>query len=477
MRARFQRFINTKSLLQLVLITRSGDLRRRVLLDESKSSNSIPAESVLFPELRRRNLCGSQPAQPDDSRSHLSPCSVLHSFCRSNEEEEKGEGSMNLYRSFGNLMEAWVVDGRAVRTPDFLAERSEDEPPSPPSSDADTNLRSESVDSGVETASSDISFPTVNVSVDLDPFTPSASQSPISAFPAPISSSSSSPYLKLNKSKVEEALMRAESFREERKMTAADEVVRRKPLETLSVKGHMFDLSRGQRSGSFVLRKTSSPAQLVRHMSDAPRRPQSAIYERPIFDCIPKVSSEAEKPELSPGLQYLEQVCQMLEEYARDQLHHNTLHSEPIEEAQEEQAAGSCQSEEADGEAEESCVSLNNTQTHRSNSEAQQRPRERPFGHFRQRSASDTNLASLHLRRLKLNHQEYNLSSHDLQERPEEDQENQDGQNDGLVKSKNYWRFKFGSLRVKEEDKRSSHGSTRRRLSQFFKRRRKTGPV
>ncbi|XP_072311467.1 uncharacterized protein [Eucyclogobius newberryi] len=376
---------------------------------------------------------------------------------------------MNLYRSFGNLMEAWVSE--AAQEPDWL-ERNEDDPPSPPS-DADTNVCSESVDSGVETASSDISFPTASMSVDLDPFTPPPSQCPVLSFPA--ISSSSTPSLMSNRSIVEQALLRVESFREKRKVGSVDEVVMRRPLSSLFPQRHTSDLARGQRSGSFVLRKTSNSSLLVRHTSEAQRRPQSAIYDRQTFDCIPKVLTGAERSELSPGLQYLEQVCQMLEEYAREQLHHNTPPTETIEESDDKQAAGTCHFEPVDEKE-----GLEKTRAEASPSLSQQK-RERRYGHFRQRSASDTNLASLHLRRLKLDYEECRLSSHDLQETAEEDQENQECQEDGLNKSKNYWRFKFGSMR--RDEKKSpqmlplDRSSTRRRLSQFFRKRRKTGPI
>ncbi|XP_033832280.1 uncharacterized protein si:dkey-106l3.7 [Periophthalmus magnuspinnatus] len=372
---------------------------------------------------------------------------------------------MNLYRSFGNLMEAWVTEGASE--PDWL-ERNEEDPPSPPS-DVDTNVRSESVDSGVETASSDISFPTTSVSVDLDTFTPPTSQFPVLSFP-----SSSSPYLMANRSKVEQALLRVESFREKRKEAPVDEMVRRQPLSSLLPKRHTPDLVRSQRSSSFVLRKTSSSSPLIRQISQGQRRPQSAIYDRQqTLNYIPKVLTGAEKSELSPGLQYLEQVCQMLEEYAQEQLHHNTQHTKALE---EEQVAGTCHFEAV--EKEELCQSSEETQLDPSSSVPQQR-RERLHGHFRQRSASDTNLASLHLRRLKLDYEECNLSTHGLQEKAEEDQENQDCRKDDLSKSKNYWRFKFGSMR-KVDEKNSPQmlsSSTRRRLSQLFRRRRKTGPV
>lgn len=359
-------------------------------------------------------------------------------------------------------------------------ERREDDPPSPPS-DVDTNVRSESVDSGVETASSDSSFPTTSVLADLDLFSPerqdtSVSQSPVLSLPAPSSSCSSSPYLMLNKSKVEQALSRIESMREKRQ--AGTEVVRRRPLSSLLSSRQTSDLVRGQRSGSFGLRKSPSPSLPVRQMSEVKRRPQSAIYFRQTSDTIPEVFFGARKPELSPGLQYLDQVCQMLEEYAREQLHLNAQ-TEAVEETQAEQATSTCRDVAVEKEVPR-CRFLEKIQVEPSSSVPPQR-REKFYSHFRQRSASDTNLASLHLRQLKVNYKDHNMSSHDLLETAEEDQENQECQN-GLNKSKSFWKLKFGSFRREDATKSQQmlsfeKSSTRRRLSQLFRRRRKTGPV
>lgn len=356
------------------------------------------------------------------------------------------------------------------------SERREDDPPSPPS-DVDTNVRSESVDSGVETASSDSSFPNTSVSADLDMFAPERqdtpmSQSPALSLPATSSSLSSSPYLP-NRSKVEQALTRIESIKDKRLGGEVDEVVRRRPLSSLLSKRHTSDLVRGQRSGSFGLRTSPSPFLLVRQMSEVPRRPQSAIYDRQISDTIPEVFFEAGKSELSPGLQYLEQVCQMLEEYAREQLFLNPQ-TEAIEETQEEQAVGPCQ----DVQEVPTCRFLDKIQVEPSPPQR----REKSYGHFRHRSASDTNLASLHLRRMKLDYVDHNLSSHDLLETAEDELNNQESQNNAINKSKSYWRLKLSSLRRGDAAKSQQmlpfeKSSTRRRLSQLFRRRRKTGPV
>ena len=117
---------------------------------------------------------------------------------------QRDRGKMNLYRSFGNLMEAWVTEGAQGSDSAWLGNNYED--PSMRSSDVGTNIRTESVDSGVETASSVTSLPPTPSSVsadhtEIDSFTPererdSTSQSPILSFPVPPSSSSSSPHLR-----------------------------------------------------------------------------------------------------------------------------------------------------------------------------------------------------------------------------------------------------------------------------------------
>lgn len=360
-------------------------------------------------------------------------------------------------------------------------DHSEDGPPSP-LSDVETNVRSESVDSGVETASSDSSFPTLSVSADLDTLTPERQdspmwQSPILSLPAPSSSSSSSPYLTPNRSKVEQALSRTESIREKTQTATVDEVVKRRPLASLLPKRHTSELVRGQRLGSFGRSMFPSSSELVRQMSEVQRRPQSAIYDRQVSDIIPEGVSGSRRSELSPGLQYLEQVCQMLEEYARDQLHINTQ-AGAIKTTQEEQATGMC-SEVAVTKEVPPCQLFGKMYVEPSSGVCLQ-GKENFCGHFRQRSASDTNLASLHLRRMKLDSINHNLCSHDLLENAQEEQENQ--QNDGLNKSKSYWRLKFGSLKRDGTTKSQQmlpfeKGFARRRLSQLFRRRRKTGPI
>lgn len=172
---------------------------------------------------------------------------------------------MNLYRSFGNLMEAWVTEGTQGLDSEWLGINEEDSPS--PSS----NPRSESVDSGVETASSETSFP-ATYSTDLD-----ASTSPVLSSPVLSSSSSSSPHLHPSRAqdilsqKLERVLQRADS-KHLRELPTVDEVPRLRP------KRHTSELVRGQRSESLGLRTLHLSAP-TRQMSEKSQRPVSMSYD------------------------------------------------------------------------------------------------------------------------------------------------------------------------------------------------------
>ncbi|XP_008288228.1 uncharacterized protein LOC103363308 [Stegastes partitus] len=406
---------------------------------------------------------------------------------------------MNLYRSFGNLMEAWLTEGNPP-CPDseWLGHNAEDcLTPQP------ENLRSESVDSGVETASCDMSSPAASAdNADMDLFTPrltpaSTSQSPVLLSPVPSSSSSSSPHLGLGRaekspaaavlhSKLEQALQRTDSkqLKDNQKAPTVEEVLGRRPRASFLPKRHTSELVRGQRSGSFGPRRTVNTSVPVRQMSDVCRRPLSALsYDKPRSEGL----GGQDGTELSPGLNYLEQVCQMLEEIARQQMHSRALQTEmdALCEDQDTQAADACQSDSTAAEEDlASCQRLEHTENREQSSSEPQRRRAFPYGHFRQRSASDTTLAALHLRRLREDCRGQHLSSDDLLEEEEENYETQDSTKKETSKSHKTWRLKFGSLRGEEsadtkgqQMQSSEKNSARRRLSQLFRRRRKTVPV
>lgn len=202
---------------------------------------------------------------------------------------------MNLYRSFGNLMEAWVTE-------EGQCSGNNDEDSPSPSSDTGTTLRSDSVDSGVETASSDTSFPATPCSIstdnaEKDTFTPqregegltpaSTSQSPVFSSPVPSVTSSSSPRIcprgapegsTTLHQKVEQALQRTNSKNPE--PLTVDEVLRRRPRASFLPKRHASELVRGQRPESCGLRRTVNQSMTVRQMSEMCRRPMSRSFDK-----------------------------------------------------------------------------------------------------------------------------------------------------------------------------------------------------
>lgn len=191
---------------------------------------------------------------------------------------------------------------------------------------------------------------------------------------------------------------------------------------------------------------------------------------------------EQEGTRLSPGLYYLEQVCQMLEEIARQQMHSRALQMETdaLREHQSievNQTLNTCQSDSKAAEEDVSfCQSLENTESAEP-SEPQPR-RDYPYTHFRQRSASDTNISTLHIKQLNADYRGQHLSTHDLLEKDEEDHENQ-GSDKEETNNKRNWRMKFGSWKkgeyaVSDPNGQKTHSSernsARRRLSQMFRR-------
>ncbi|XP_044031140.1 uncharacterized protein si:dkey-106l3.7 isoform X1 [Siniperca chuatsi] len=417
---------------------------------------------------------------------------------------------MNLYRTFGNLMEAWVREEGQCSDSDWLRNNDEDSPT--PSSDTGTNLRSESVDSGVETASSDTSFPAASCSVstdntEIDTFTPeregdrftpaSTSQSPVFSSPVPSSSSSFSSRLCPSRAqeastilhqKVEQTLQRTDSehLKDNIEPLTVDEVLRRRPQAPFLPKRHYSELVRGQRSDSFGLRRTVNPSVPMRQMC---RRPMSMSCDKQPAQTRLEDLGEQEGKGLSPGLSYLEQVCQMLEEIARQQMHTLALQMETnaLREHQHAEALDNCQSDSKVAEEDlSSCQRLENTESaEHSSSEPQQR---KDYLHrHRQRSASDTTIATLHLRKLNADCRGHRLSTDNRMEKVEEDHEKQESEKEEMIKTKKNWKLKIGSLRREESAVRDTDGqqmqpseknSARRRLSQLFRRnRRKTLPV
>ncbi|XP_067430426.1 serine-rich adhesin for platelets [Thunnus thynnus] len=410
---------------------------------------------------------------------------------------------MNLYRSFGNLMEAWVTEGNLCSDPEWLGNHDEDSAAS--STDMGTNLRSESVDSGVETPSSDTSFPATSCSIstdnaEIDTFTQtSTSQSPLLSSSVPPFSSSSSPHICPSRAqegstvlhlKVEQTLQRAdcERLKDNPEPVTVDEVLRRRPRTSFLSKRQTSNLARGQRSQSLGPRRTVNPSVPVRQMSEIQRRPLSLSCGKQAAQTRSEDLGEEARTALSPGLNYLEQVCQMLEEIARQQMHNRALQMEmdALQEHQDTQAPDTCQGvSKALEENISSCQSLENEGDEQVSCEPHQQ-KDYPYRNFRQRSASYTSIETLHSRKLKADCKGQHLSTDDLLKKAEEDGEKQECKKGETNKTNKNWRLKIGSLRrddsglkdTKSQQMQSSEkNSTRRRLSKLFRRRRKTLPA
>lgn len=179
---------------------------------------------------------------------------------------------MNLYRSFGNLMEAWLTEEGQGSYPEGDNGEAASSPP--------TNLRSESVDSGVEMASADASFHATSspVSMDnaeLDGFTPERAsepsllsrRSPPNPFSPCLSPGGAQDQAALLHRRVEAALERSHSkhLKNKPECLTAPEIPRR---HSRAHQRHHAEPARGQRSDRFDLRRMfnpSEPMRLTRH--------------------------------------------------------------------------------------------------------------------------------------------------------------------------------------------------------------------
>lgn len=178
---------------------------------------------------------------------------------------------MNLYRSFGDLMEAWVAEEGQCSYSELLGNNGEGSPfPS-------ANLRSESVDSGVEMASADMSFQATSSSTDNTyGFTPggegSTGASESSALSCPSPSNPFSPCLSpsgaLDHSatlhqKVEAALKRSTSkhLTDKPECLTAVETHRRHPR---AHQRYSTESLRVQRSDRLDLRQMCNPSEPMR---------------------------------------------------------------------------------------------------------------------------------------------------------------------------------------------------------------------
>eukprot|EP00066_Takifugu_rubripes_P014000 XP_011603266.1 PREDICTED: uncharacterized protein LOC105416588 isoform X2 [Takifugu rubripes] len=395
---------------------------------------------------------------------------------------------MNLYRSFGNLMEAWVTEEGQCSYSELLGDNGE-AASSPP-----TNPRSESVDSGVEMASATSSSVSMD-NAELDGFTPERASEP-SRLSCPSPPNPFSPCLPpggardhsaLLHQRVEAALERSHSKHLNNKpecLTAAETHGRHSRAHLR----HHAESMRGQRSDRPDLRRMfnpSEPMRLTRHRWSSVTS-DTLTFQRKLEDL-----SEEGANGLSPGLCYLEHVCQMLEEFADQQRHKRALqrgrsglqeHQEvevSQEEVSQEEASDSCRTD--SGAADSTGQRLEDQSQERSPVERRlQRP---PHRHFRQRSASDANVATLHLRMKDAGCRGQHLSTDDLLMETHKDLEKQGAdveKRDTLSRS---WKSKIRSLTrnfsvlrdVKRQQMQPAEGKQGLRLSQLF--RRKTKPA
>ncbi|KAG7223940.1 hypothetical protein INR49_015196, partial [Caranx melampygus] len=198
------------------------------------------------------------------------------------------------------------------------------------------------------------------------------------------------------------------------------------------------------------------------------RQPQASFL--PQRHTLDLVDGEGERTGLSPGLDYLEQVCQMLEEIARQQMHNRALQTEmdalrehqdtPVSQVKTVMyhifALSTCP---GDSEVVEqdlaSCQRLENAEN-----------------------------AEQSTRKTKLDYRGQPLNTDELLEKDEEEEdEKEETKKEERNKSLRNWKLKIGSLRRGVTLPRDAEGqkmqssektSARHRLSQLFRRRRRT---
>ncbi|XP_010876013.2 uncharacterized protein si:dkey-106l3.7 [Esox lucius] len=403
---------------------------------------------------------------------------------------------MNLYRSFGSLLETWVtngephshsadpLDGVALQewldggdSGDSLASSGA----TPRSkSDLGTLVESDVEDSGVEMASLDPSLPSSPHPLSLgktemasDATAPDRDNdelplsSPCSPVLSPTSSRSSS---SLSHGPITGSQRRREMHRRvEKALQRAGSGVKQRVLRprrqwhsaSLPAAPATVRIQRaGNRSASVHLNRTSSlsvvdeqaPQEMLRR-----RDPSSHHNSLPgLNDTVVRRENVGEegKEVLSPGLGYLEQVCRMLEEIARLQMCNQELQME-MESLQEQQTSKNSECDQLDCEAakrrDRSASKKFKVKDHE-DLPCQSSHNNNVNQYFRRRSASDTRLLMTHLSKVKEMSEGKCLSVDDLQECPNDDKE-QEKKEAVQKKSENktkIWRLRIGSLKREE---------------------------
>ncbi|XP_049595098.1 uncharacterized protein si:dkey-106l3.7 [Syngnathus scovelli] len=366
---------------------------------------------------------------------------------------------MNLYRSFGNLLEAWVAE----QEPD--TELLEDIPndsltcSSPSSSGLERNVRAESVDSGVETASTDTFCLTSSLSTEMaemdsfasgnDNFSPFLSLGSASLPPCPPPAAISQPP-RLSRiqgsvifnTKLNQALQRSESRRLSESHTDNRHAVSRYRNPLL-------------RSESFGTWETPKPSVSLRQILD---------MKKETLTSRSRMEPMQDRPEafvaLSPGLRYLEAVCKKWEDIAKQQLVKDGYH---VDMAQD---FGSYHSLD-----QPLCF-------HGARPEQPSNQELKDFldGHFRQRSSSDTTVSSSHTRKLNLGSRGQQVSTLNLLDN--------EAQGDLTYRPNKHRKFKFLSLTRGSSSHQNSQlmqssqsNGGRRQLGNLLRKRRQTLPI
>ncbi|MEQ2174539.1 hypothetical protein GOODEAATRI_008933 [Goodea atripinnis] len=161
-----------------------------------------------------------------------------------------------------------------------------------------------------------------------------------------------------------------------------------------------------------------------------------------------------EGKELSPGLCYLEWVCQKMEQYAKQQMQNQTLQMETdaLQEHEEQK------NESAD--AQEGQPRLENAK------QIPSEPQQQKSRHFRQRSASDTTFSKLHLKKINLNSRGQQLSTNDLREIEEGDITKMESIKEESNKKNIIRKLKIGSLKRVESTVSDTRRCSLQRKSQ-----------
>ncbi|RVE65696.1 hypothetical protein OJAV_G00119260 [Oryzias javanicus] len=386
---------------------------------------------------------------------------------------------MNLYRSFGNLMEVWVNEDRTPLEPETLEDNGDDSPT--PSSNIETNPCLESVDSGVETASCDTPcsiLSTDDGEFDLltqqreDPSPAPTSRSPVLSSPAVSISTSSSPlpcHSKIKegstKVKVEQILQRSVS----KHTNYLNEIPSPRPRASFQAPRRASETVQCHRSESVgQRRKGYSPVPIIKKTEGGKRRPVSMACDL----ARSEDRGVEDKKELSPGLWYLEQVCQLLEDVAQKRINNQAVQTDTdsvCKEGMQDDSTGA----ETIRPSSQNLETKENTNT----SSDTKKPKSR---HFRQRSASDTTLATMHLKKLDSSSRtKQQKSTSNLLAAVSEDCEAQDLMTERSTKRNKFPKFKglslhrghFAASSTRSQQMQPSEKSTVvRRLSQVFRR-------